>query len=71
MLRSRMAKSDLGNIPHDNPCAQCGEPIAAPDWIEPAAGRVSYLWKCRACGYRFEAIAIFDHATDEHRPLAA
>jgi hypothetical protein len=39
-------------------------PIPAPDWIEPGKGRISYLWKCRACGYRFEAIAIFDSAAD-------
>jgi rubredoxin len=66
-----MAKPDVSEIPHDNPCAQCGTSIAAPDWIEPGRGRVSYLWRCRACGYRFEAIAIFDQAEAERRPLAA
>ena len=25
---------DLGYLPHENPCAQCGQPIAAPDWVE-------------------------------------
>ena len=63
--RSNLAKSGIGaitrqSIPTQNPCAQCGKPIPAPDWIEPGQGRVSYLWKCHACGYRFEAIAIFD-----------
>lgn len=40
-----------------------------PDWIEPGEGRISYLWNCRACNYRFEAVAIFE----EHAaiPLAA
>ncbi len=71
MPGSRIAKPDISNIPHDNPCAQCGAPIAAPDWIEPGRGRVSYLWTCHACGYRFEAIAIFDSAEAEHQPLAA
>jgi hypothetical protein len=66
-----MAKSDIGEIPQQNPCAQCGTPIPVPDWIEAGQGRTSYLWKCRACGYRFEAIAIFDHSASEHRPLAA
>jgi hypothetical protein len=66
-----VATSDVGEIPQHNPCAQCGTPILRPDWVEPGRGRVSYLWKCRACGYRFEAIAIFDQSRDEHQPLAA
>ena len=56
------------HIPTQNPCAQCGAPIAQPDWIEPGEGRVSYLWTCHACGYRFEAIAIFGEPAI---PLAA
>ncbi|MGY0572192.1 hypothetical protein ACTGJ9_014935 [Bradyrhizobium sp. RDM12] len=64
---------DISNhaIPRQNPCAQCGTPIAQPDWIEPGEGRVSYLWNCHACGYRFEAIAIFDQPAAEYPPLAA
>jgi len=61
-----MAKSDSGDIPTQNPCAQCGMPIPQPDWIEAGRGRTSYLWKCRACGYRFEAIAIFEEHLFEH-----
>ena len=52
-------------------CAQCGEPIAFPDWVEQAASRVTYLWTCRACDYRFEAIAVFDDGKAEAKPLAA
>ena len=70
MTRSE-ARSDVGEIPKQNPCAQCGLPIPAPDWIEPGRGRISYLWKCRACGYRFEAVAIFEQSAAEPRPLAA
>ena len=66
-----MARLDFGYLPRENPCAQCGKPIAAPDWVESSPGRVSYLWTCRACGYRFEAIAIYDEAGSEHPPLAA
>jgi hypothetical protein len=40
-----------------------------PDWIESAPGRTSYLWTCRACDYRFEAIAIYDES--EHEAIAA
>jgi ribosomal protein L37AE/L43A len=58
-------------LPRGNPCAQCGEPIAKPDWVESSAGRTSYLWACRACGYRFEAIAIYGETESEHTPLAA
>ena len=57
-------------LPKQNPCAQCGKPIAMPEWIEPASsGRTAYLWHCWSCDYRFEAIAIFDER--EEQPLAA
>ena len=69
MVRLDMARLDSGTLPRGNPCAQCGEPISKPDWAESSPGRMSYLWHCRACGYRFEAIAIFDEA--QHEPLAA
>jgi ribosomal protein L37AE/L43A len=55
-----MAQKDFGYLPHDNPCAQCGKPIAAPDWTENSARRISYLWHCKTCDYRFEAVAFFD-----------
>src|SRR5665647_3465161 len=32
-----------------NPCAQCGKPIATPEWIENGPRRTSYLWHCWAC----------------------
>jgi hypothetical protein len=66
-----MARLDSGYLPRGNPCAQCGEPIAVPDWIEHGPGRTSYLWNCRACGYRFEAVAIYSEAGSEPAPLAA
>ena len=66
-----MARSDSGYLPRGNPCAQCGTPIAMPDWIESVPGRTSYLWTCRACDYRFEAIAIYDESQSEHEPIAA
>ena len=58
-------------VPHDNPCAQCGKPIAKPIWSESGDGCVSYVWSCRACDYRFEAIAIFDDRQVEPEALAA
>jgi hypothetical protein len=57
-----MTGSSSSYLPHENPCAQCGKPIARPDWIESSGGRTSFLWSCRACNYRFEAIAIYDEA---------
>jgi hypothetical protein len=66
-----MAKASLYSLPRGNPCAQCGKPIASPDWVEQAQDRVSYLWTCRACNYRFEAIAIYDPKQAEQEPLAA
>ena len=58
--RCVMARLDSGYLPRGNPCAQCGKPIPRPDWIESSPGRTSFLWFCRACDYRFEAIAIYE-----------
>ena len=66
-----MVRIDDGYLPHENPCAQCGTPIAAPDWIEAGPRRVSYLWYCRACDYRFEAVAFFDAQAPGPEALAA
>ncbi|MBJ7405120.1 MAG: hypothetical protein JHD07_18150 [Bradyrhizobium sp.] len=71
MTKADLVTAHTTDIPRHNPCAQCGTPIAQPDWVEPGAGRISYLWTCRACNYRFEAVAIFDPAAAEHPPLAA
>jgi hypothetical protein len=67
--RCVMAGPDFVNMPRGNPCAQCGKPIAAPDWVEADPHRASYLWHCHACDYTFEAVAFFDDKQRE--PLAA
>jgi hypothetical protein len=69
--RRAMASTDLGYLPHENPCAQCGQPIATPDWVEAGPRRISYLWQCRACGYRFEAVAFFNDSEPDREALAA
>jgi len=69
--RCAMARLDLGYLPKQNPCAQCGKPIAAPEWIENGPRRISYLWRCRACDYRFEAVAFYDNSQSELEALAA
>jgi hypothetical protein len=56
-------------LPKQNPCAQCGKPIAFPDWVEHSPGRAAYLWHCRICDYRFEAIAY--EAAPARQDLAA
>ncbi len=66
-----MARIDFGPLPRENPCAQCGKPIAVPEWIESGPGRMSYLWRCRACDYRFEAMAFFAYAEPDQESLAA
>jgi hypothetical protein len=66
-----MARQALGYLPRQNPCAQCGKPIAAPDWVESSPGRTSYLWCCPACDYRFEAVAYFAESKSEPEPIAA
>jgi hypothetical protein len=63
--RCAMAKIEIRYLPRGNPCAQCSTPIAAPDWIESGPRRASYLWHCKVCDYRFEAVAFFqDSETD-------
>jgi hypothetical protein len=65
-----MAGTGATELPKQNPCAQCGKPIAFPDWVEQSPGRTDYLWHCHSCDYRFEAIAYFDEPA-ERRDLAA
>ena len=60
-----MARTDSGYLPRENPCAQCGKPIATPEWIESGPNRTAYLWHCLACDYLFEAVAYFDEAEPE------
>jgi hypothetical protein len=66
-----MAKPGLGFLPKQNPCAQCGKPIAFPEWVEAEPGRTSYLWRCRACDYSFEAMAFFAYSESDREALAA
>jgi hypothetical protein len=66
-----MPRNGLSSLPKQNPCAQCGKPIAMPEWVEVGEGRAAYLWHCWGCDYRFEAVAIFDERTAEERPIAA
>jgi hypothetical protein len=68
---TRMARFGSGYLPHENPCAQCGKPIAKPDWTENGPRRISYLWHCRACDYRFEAVAFYDASRPSQEALAA
>jgi hypothetical protein len=70
-----MAAVESGYLPHYNPCAQCGTLIASPEWVEESGGgsrrATSYLWRCQACGYTFEAVAVFAQARQVPDPLAA
>jgi hypothetical protein len=65
MAKPTLTKTALTDLPKQNPCAQCGQPIGYPEWAEPAPGRVAYLWHCHACDYRFEAIAFFEEGDGE------
>ncbi len=65
-----MTRIGLKPMPRQNPCAQCGKPIAMPEWVETSENRACYLWHCWSCDYRFEAIAIFD-VESERQPIAA
>jgi hypothetical protein len=69
--RSVMTRPGLRDMPKQNPCAQCGQPIALPEWIEEQEDRTVYLWRCHACDYHFEASAFFDDEASQSQPLAA
>jgi hypothetical protein len=69
--RRVMASMDLGSLPFGNPCAQCGKPIAAPEWIEAEPGHTAYLWHCWACDYRFEAVAYYEDSLQDNEAIAA
>jgi hypothetical protein len=66
-----MARVGSGYLPRGNPCAQCGKPIAVPEWVEAGPRRMSYLWQCRVCDYRFEAVAFFDDSQPDQEAIAA
>jgi hypothetical protein len=66
-----MARMNFGYQPQGNPCAQCGKSIASPEWTENGPRRISYLWHCQACDYRFEAVAFYDASHSEREALAA
>jgi ribosomal protein L37AE/L43A len=67
-----MTTADFDFHPHNNPCAQCGKPIASPVWSEPGDACVTYVWACKACGYEFACTAVFGHTSrTEDRPIAA
>jgi hypothetical protein len=69
--RRAMARMNFGYLPQGNPCAQCGKPIASPEWTENGPRRISYLWHCEACDYRFEAIAFYDASQPDREAIAA
>jgi hypothetical protein len=69
--RRIMVSMNLGSLPLGNPCAQCGKPIAAPEWVESGPGRTSYLWHCWGCDYTFEAGAFFEESHRDNEALAA
>lgn len=59
------------DLPRNNPCAQCGEPIALPSWVEKEGRRTAFLWHCRLCDYRYETIAFYAEAVDDDGAMAA
>lgn len=64
----------VGNFdfhPHNNPCAQCGKPIASPIWSEPGEDGATYVWACTACGYEFACTAVLPHKHQEGEPAIA
>ena len=41
-------------------CAQCGEPLFAPEWSEHVDDRrVRHAWNCETCRYSFETTVCF------------
>jgi hypothetical protein len=55
-------------LPKNNPCGQCGNPIPAPVWTETDHNRIHFIWHCVACDYRFQTTAIY---REEFEQIAA
>jgi hypothetical protein len=59
-------------VPHNNPCTQCGAPIASPVWSEASSRSMSYVWVCQACDYEFTQIAMYScELVELDQPIAA
>jgi uncharacterized protein with PIN domain len=44
-------------------CAQCGDPLVAPERSEHVNERcVRHLWSCEACGYEFETAVYLEES---------
>ena len=54
-----MTAVSVGQLPKNNPCAQCGKPIPIPSWTEADNNRVHFIWQCKACNYQFQCTAIY------------
>lgn len=48
-----------GHLPTNNPCAQCGKLIRAPSWSESDRDKIHFIWRCEACNYEFQTIAMY------------
>jgi len=58
-LQSRKFASFLKSRPIA-PCAQCGDPLFAPEWSEYVDDRrIRHLWSCDRCDYRFETLVCY------------
>jgi ribosomal protein L37AE/L43A len=71
---ARMMRSAASSaVPHNNPCAQCGELIGKPVWSEVVGREVHFVWVCDACDYEFTQIATYraEVAAEIDRALAA
>jgi hypothetical protein len=53
-------------LPKNNPCGQCGNPI--PAWTETDHNRIHFIWHCMACDYKFQSTAIY---REEFEQIAA
>src|SRR5258706_16084472 len=61
--RCPMARQDLGYLPKQNPCAQCGKPIAAPESTHIARCKFSRHWKHPGAQWLFSWGFLIEGAT--------
>lgn len=60
------------SLPANNPCAQCGKPIARPSWTEATDGyKIHFIWDCAKCGYSYQTTAVYGVFKAEAVPIAA
>ena len=65
-----MTAVSVGQLPKNNPCAQCGKPIPIPSWTEADNNRVHFIWQCKACNDQIQAMRLAANTSTDRSRMA-